>query len=261
MRACGDKRAASRRAAAFVILAVLAASALWTPAVLASSPLVLPIPPGQTWYVCQGYNGQITHHGTPALDLSLTRKSVGSQGCLAGTKYTSAGSVVSSPAAGTAYRTPGFAGDDFVCVNFDFGGSAAIGHLDNRIASGTRVQTGARIGTVAWPEYSNGDYSHVHIQVHPAPDCTEGSDPSHSILRTASGSHALPSFLIQVSPTSTPGSASADASRQQHQNRPTGSWKWHPILPIQRPKPLGGMKPIPRAGLGSSGQPADPFTW
>ena len=162
---------------AFVVFVVTAAFGSVVSPVRASSPLALPIPPGQTWYVCQGYDGRITHQGTPALDLSIVRESVGSEGCLAGTKYTSAGSVVSSPAAGTAYRTLGFAGADFVCVNFDSGGSAAIGHLDNRIASGTRVQTGARIGTVAWPEYSNGDYSHVHIQVHPAPDCTEGSDP------------------------------------------------------------------------------------
>lgn len=142
-----------------------------------SRPLVLPIPAGQTWYVCQGYNGEITHPGAPALDLSLDASSAGPRGCLAGSKYSSAGSVVSSPAAGTAYRWPGCCGDDFVCVDFDSGGSAAIGHLDNRIVSGTRVATGARIGTVAWPNPSNGDYAHIHVQVHPSSGCTEGSDP------------------------------------------------------------------------------------
>jgi hypothetical protein len=140
-------------------------------------PFVLPIPPGQTWYVCQGYNGQVTHQGTPALDLSLEPSAIGSRGCMAGSKYSSAGSVVSAPAAGTAYRWPGCCGDDFVCVNLDSGGSVALGHLTNRIASGARVATGGRIGTVAWPRPSNGDYAHIHIQVHTQLDCTDGSAP------------------------------------------------------------------------------------
>ena len=140
-------------------------------------PLVLPIPPGQTWHVCQGYNGELTHAGLPALDLSRARQSIGSKGCMAGSKYSSAGSIVSSPAAGTAYRWPGCCGDDFVCVNLDSGGSVAIGHLSDRVSDGTRVGTGTRIGTVAWPHSANGDYAHIHVQVHPGPDCTEGSDP------------------------------------------------------------------------------------
>ena len=142
-----------------------------------TSPFVLPIPPGQTWYVCQGYNGQLTHAEVPALDLSLEPRAAGPRGCMAGSRYTSAGSVVSSPAAGTAYRWPGCCGDDFVCVNLDSGGSVALGHLSNRIASGTRVATGAPVGTVAWPRRSNGDYAHVHIQVHGRPNCTEDSAP------------------------------------------------------------------------------------
>ena len=139
--------------------------------------LVLPIPPGQTWHVCQGYNGELTHSGIPALDLSRARQSIGSKGCRAGSKFSSAGSVVGSPAAGTAYRWPGCCGDDFVCVNFDSGGSAAIGHLSNRVRDGSRVTTGGRLGTVAWPHPWNGNYAHIHVQVHAGPNCTEGSDP------------------------------------------------------------------------------------
>lgn len=153
------------------------AGAFLTPVLASKPPLVLPIPQGQTWYVCQGYNGQVTHHNAPALDLSLVRESAGTRGCLAGTKYSSAGSLVSSPGAGTAYRWPGCCGDDFVCVNLDSGGSVAIGHLSNRVPSGSRVPTGGRLGTVAWPGDRNGDYAHIHIQVHADPGCTEGSDP------------------------------------------------------------------------------------
>lgn len=140
-------------------------------------PLVLPIPPGETWYVCQGYNGELTHSGTPALDFSRAKQSAGSKGCMSGSKYSSAGAVVSAPAAGTAYRWPGCCGDDFVCINLDSGGSAAIGHLSARVPSGTRVGTGDRIGTVSWPHSSNGDYAHIHVQAHANPDCTEGSEP------------------------------------------------------------------------------------
>jgi hypothetical protein len=140
-------------------------------------PLILPIPAGQTWYVCQGYNGQLTHEDTPALDLSLDPRSAGPRGCIGGSRYSSAGSVVTSPAAGTAFRWPGCCGDDFVCVNLDAGGSIAIGHLSDRLTSGTRVGTATPIGTVAWPKPANGDYAHIHVQAHPSPDCTEGSDP------------------------------------------------------------------------------------
>ncbi len=165
-------------AATLVALAIaIAAGALVTPALASTSPLVLPIPPGETWYVCQGYNGQVTHAATPALDLSFARQSAGPAGCFAGTKYSSAGSVVSSPGAGTAYRWPGCCGDDFVCVNLDSGGSVAIGHLSDRVPSGTRVPTGGRLGTVAWPGDPNGDYAHIHVQVHPDSGCTEASDP------------------------------------------------------------------------------------
>ncbi|MGI8774650.1 MAG: hypothetical protein ACR2KQ_06505 [Actinomycetota bacterium] len=84
---------------------------------------------------------------------------------------------MSSPAAGTVYRWPGCCGDDFVCVSFDSGGSAAIGYLSNRAVSGTRISGRSRIGTVAWPHASNGDYAHIHVQVHQGPNCTEGSEP------------------------------------------------------------------------------------
>lgn len=159
------------------LLAVVIWPAFASPAAAAGRRLVLPIPPGEVWYVCQGYNGSITHEGIPGLDLSLERSSVGPDGCLAKNKYSSAGSIVTSPAAGFAQRWPGCCGDDFVCVNLASGGSVAIGHLSNRVASGTVVAAGERVGTVAWPHRMNGDYAHIHVQAHTERDCTEGSDP------------------------------------------------------------------------------------
>lgn len=139
-------------------------------------PFALPIPSGDTWVVCQGYNGSISHGGTPALDLSLAPDAAGPLGCMMSTKYTSAGSEVVSPAAGIAYRTSGCCGDDFVCVDLDAGGSVAIGHLDHRVPDGTRVGTVERIGTVAWPNEANGEYAHIHIQAHPIAGCMDASE-------------------------------------------------------------------------------------
>ena len=161
----------------FLVLGSIVLAPLASPAEAAGRSLVLPIPRGQAWYVCQGYGGEISHDGIPALDLSRERRSVGPDGCMGKSKYSSAGSVVSSPAAGTAHRWPGCCGDDFVCVNLDSGGSVAIGHLSNRVPTGTVVSTGDRIGTVAWPHPMNGSYAHIHVQAHTEANCTEGGDP------------------------------------------------------------------------------------
>lgn len=176
-----DGRVARAIAVATVVLVILTTGAGSTSAQPAGAsgtrPLVLPIPPGETWYVCQGYNGEFSHSDLPALDLSRARRSPGSKGCLAGSRYSSAGAVASAPAAGIAYRWPGWRGDDFVCIDLDSGGSIAIGHLTDRVRSGTRVPTGGRIGAVAWPRYWNGDYAHIHVQAHASPGCTEGTEP------------------------------------------------------------------------------------
>ena len=90
---------------------------------------------------------------------------------MASTKYSSAGSVVTSPGSGIAYRTSGCCGRDFVCVNLDAGGSVALGHLSDRIWSGAKVDAGDRVGIVAWPDHANGDYAHIHIQAHSGFGC------------------------------------------------------------------------------------------
>jgi hypothetical protein len=177
--------AAGRRPGRTLVLLLATSFALLTPALqpvgptparASSRPLAVPIPPGETWFVCQGYSGSLTHAGVTALDLSRAPDSPGPRGCMKSSKYLSAGSEVVSPAAGVAHRVSGCCGDDFVCVDLDSGGSIAIGHLDHRIRDGTRVRTVDRLGTVAWPSPANGDYAHLHLQAHPAPGCMEGSE-------------------------------------------------------------------------------------
>ncbi len=106
------RRAWAFAAALACVVALTSPAPVSPPAVAAASPtrpLVLPIPPGETWYVCQGYHGGVTHTETLALDLSVAPRSVGPRGCMARTRYSSAGATVSSPTSGTAHRRPGAA--------------------------------------------------------------------------------------------------------------------------------------------------------
>lgn len=162
-------------AAAVILLGTVMSSAPRARAAL-PSPLLLPFPIGQTWYICQGYNGQISHQRIPALDLSIDPNSqLTPNGCNPSTANASTGKQVTAPANGTAYRV----NTDMVCINFDSGGgSALIGHVTSasRPASGTHVVALQGIGYLAPPGYgSNGGYAHIHIQAYSQPGC--GSAP------------------------------------------------------------------------------------
>lgn len=124
-------------------------------------PLMLPFAEGEVWYVCQGYNGLPSHGGANALDLSVDPASAapGSAGCL-GDANASTGKQVLMPQGGDVVETYG----DAVCVNLDSGRSMYIGHVSNP-ATG-RLERGDLIGTVAAPNEANGNYAHIHVQVH-----------------------------------------------------------------------------------------------
>jgi hypothetical protein len=123
------------------------------------SPLLLPFPIGETWYVCQGYNGSFSHRNLYALDLSVDPNSPGGSGCNMSTKNASTGRTVVAPGTGTAYRS-----SDGVFINFDAGGSIIIGHITPTKLG--RVTAGETIGTVNAPNVgNNGGYAHIHISV------------------------------------------------------------------------------------------------
>ena len=137
--------------------------------------LQLPFTPGQTWYVCQGYNGPIDHtsayYAETALDLSISPQAASSGGCDPNTADASTGQPVLSPADGTVANY--FAEPDFVCITFDAGGSTAIGHINSQPTLNTRVHKGGLIGYVNPPQSgtNQGGYAHIHIQVFTQPDC------------------------------------------------------------------------------------------
>src|SRR5687768_2706717 len=98
-----------------------------------SSILLPPFPVDQTWYICQGYNGEISHQGAAALDLSFASDSAGPNGCTPATADASANKPVTAPGSGRTVRSDYFPDADFVCIDLDRGGSVAVGHIGDHV--------------------------------------------------------------------------------------------------------------------------------
>lgn len=135
----------------------------------------LPFSDAEPWYICRGYNigGHIAVQKF-ALDLSVHPDSDNPNGCNPLTSNASTGRDVLAPASGKVVLHQG----DGMCINFDNGKSMFIGHLDNRSPVNKRVARDEKIGTVAPPRESNGNYAHIHIQVHPGLGCASAG---HSV--------------------------------------------------------------------------------
>lgn len=136
----------------------------------------LPFTPGEYWYVCQGYNGTISHQNTFALDLSFARNSFrpGATGCIPGTNNASDNKPVLAPATGNVTHIQ----REFVCLSLDSGGSLFIGHLSpsSRVKPG-RVEQGTVLGTVNLGKYTPSTYAHIHIQAHSKSSCQGATVP------------------------------------------------------------------------------------
>ncbi len=129
--------------------------------------LIVPFAPGQTMYVCQGYNGGITHSGDPALDLT-SYSGRGSTGCWGGAND-AAGKTVYAPGGGNLAQVSNEVGG--VCITLDGGGSVYLGHLENRRGNG-RVNQGDPIGTIAPAGAAgNGGYAHMHFSARTGSGC------------------------------------------------------------------------------------------
>ncbi len=138
--------------------------------------LTLPFPIGESWYICQGYNGQVSHQEIIfALDLSMDPNSPGPTGCTPTTANTSTGRIVLAPADGNVVWH-GTEHPDMLCIDFDRGGSMLIGHLENLAPLG-RIEHDETVGTVAPPNSLNDDYAHIHIQIHKDSGCQGNAIP------------------------------------------------------------------------------------
>ncbi len=129
--------------------------------------LIVPFASGVTWYVCQGYNGSITHGGNPDLDLT-TYSGRGSTGCWGG-ENAAAGQQVVAPGAGSLIILNNGLGGS--CINLDGGGSIYLGHLNYSRGNG-RVGAGDPIGTVAAAgSAGNNGYAHLHLSARSGSGC------------------------------------------------------------------------------------------
>jgi hypothetical protein len=154
----------------------------------ASSDLgvIVPTKKGQTWYVCQGYNTNISHRGGDkyGLDLIPDRRAVGTTGCRAG--YNAAQHQrVYTPVSGTISwkHFPG----GLVCIKVSSSRSIKIGHMKTALTAGypaawlstpvgSRVSKGSVLGYVATANSGNGGVPHIHIGMYANASCN-GTGP------------------------------------------------------------------------------------
>jgi murein DD-endopeptidase MepM/ murein hydrolase activator NlpD len=138
----------------------------------------LPFASGQTWYVCQGYNGTVSHRGYPALDLTVAKDfgSNNANACWAsdGNVDKSKGQSILAPAAGKVLYISGR--PDLICLQLDDRRSLMIGHMRRSVEDNQSVSAGTQLGTVAPSTDANvGGYAHIHIEARKSSSCAKGT--------------------------------------------------------------------------------------
>jgi murein DD-endopeptidase MepM/ murein hydrolase activator NlpD len=137
-----------------------------------SGQITLPFKSGQTWHVCQGYNGPISHQNYYALDLSIGRD-IGSTACYAadGNVSRSANQPVTAPVGGKIYHV----NTDLVCLSIDNNRSLLLGHMNQRVANGSVVRQGDVLGYISPANNANGGFSHIHLEGRKSSNCAIGT--------------------------------------------------------------------------------------
>lgn len=141
-----------------------------------SGQINLPFRSGRSMFVCQGYNGPVSHQRNNfySLDLTVARDFGNNNACWAadGNVNKSAGVEVLAPAGGTVVNI----GQDLVCLQIDFRRSLLIGHIDRRVTNGQRVTQDTVLGTLSRANSAvNGGYAHVHIEARQSANCAPGT--------------------------------------------------------------------------------------
>lgn len=145
--------------------------------------LLLPFSVGQTWTICQGYFGPVSHKAELnlqyALDLSIDPNSAkGPLGCGQGPNA-SDNQIVIAPGSGKVVRFTGDdATNDLVCIDLDAGGSVQIGHIIPQktgavaLHKNDPVLAGEQIGIVLpLSQSSKSGYAHIHIEAFSKSKC------------------------------------------------------------------------------------------
>lgn len=131
----------------------------------------LPFDLGVSLYVCQGYNGPISHQDADYFGLDLTANTPGSTACRPGNA--TAGYNVRSPIGGSVAWWDSPTG--LLCVNSGDGLSVKVGHMNSSKtwAHGNAVIKDQVVGTVATAESPilNGGVAHIHVGAYAGNDC------------------------------------------------------------------------------------------
>lgn len=156
-----------RKKVAFALLMLLIGS------VKMAHAIQLPFSPGETWYICNGYNGYGVHDGNPMLDLSTYSASPVNGGCdPSHGNGDSGGQIVTAPFSG---KLSSLGRSDMACITTsDRTKSMKIGHfyLESNLKIGDTVSVNDPLGTVMEPNSFNNFLSHIHISGHEGAGCT-----------------------------------------------------------------------------------------
>ncbi|MCC3426319.1 MAG: ricin-type beta-trefoil lectin domain protein [Microcoleus sp. PH2017_01_SCD_O_A] len=139
-----------------------------------SGNIDLPFGRGQSWYVCQGYQGNPTHTNSYALDLTVSNQDFGATACYPsdGRSFSkSANYDVLAPASGTI----SYVNSDLVCLSIDNSHSLLIGHFNRTVANGQRVNAGQVLGKTSIANSNNGGFSHIHLEARNTAGCRVGT--------------------------------------------------------------------------------------
>ena len=139
-----------------------------------SGNIDLPFGRGQTWYVCQGYQGYVSHANSYGLDLTVSNQDFGATACYPsdGKSFSkSANYDVLAPASGTIY----YVNSDLVCLSIDNNRSLLIGHFNRTVPNGQRVDAGQVLGKTSSANSNNGGFSHIHLEARNSSRCNVGT--------------------------------------------------------------------------------------
>lgn len=135
-----------------------------------------PFDSGSSWYICQGYNGPVTHSGTSSLSLDFTK-----QLCDGGAQpnASSAGANVRAPLDGTIYWYGPAYGS--MCINTLGGRSIGLTHINSTLRAGSTVTQDQIVGTIgAAGTVGNGGIAHLHMQMWSSSNCIGSQIPFDS---------------------------------------------------------------------------------
>ena len=139
-----------------------------------SGNIDLPFGRGQTWYVCQGYQGYVSHANSYGLDLTVSNQDFGATACYPSDQKSfskSANYDVFAPASGTIY----YVNSDLVCLSIDNNHSLLLGHFNRTVPNGQRVNAGQILGKTSTANSNNGGFSHIHLEARNSSRCNAGT--------------------------------------------------------------------------------------